>query len=97
MFITRALENDRNSFSFSAPKMTRFDGFSHFRFRTKLYFAFLFLVSFLAKITDENPKIINLRSGSVSVQSGQTYNQNETLRPETRPRLSIFCSRRDQD
>jgi len=59
--------------------MTRFDGFGHFRFRTKLYFAFSFLVSFSAIITDENPKIINLRSGSVSVQSGQTYNHNRRL------------------
>ena len=75
------LETDRNSFpfSFSAPKMTRFGDFGHFRFRTKLYFSFSFLVSFSAEITDENPKIINLRSGSVSVQSGQTYNHNRRL------------------
>ena len=66
------LETDRNSFSFSAPKMTIFDGFGHFRFWTKLYFVFSFLVSFSAKMTDENPKIINMHSGSVwSVQSRQ--------------------------
>jgi len=59
--------------------MTRFDDFGHIHFRTKLYLAFSFLVSFSAKITDENLKIINLCSGSVSVQSGQTYNHNRRL------------------
>ena len=44
------LETDRNSFSFSAPKMTIFDGFGHFRFRPKMYLLFLFFFHFQPKM-----------------------------------------------
>jgi len=53
--------------------MTKFNGFGHFRFRPNCTLRFRFLFRFRRK---SQPKIINLRSGSVSVQSGQTYNHN---------------------
>ena len=40
--VSMGVETDRNSFSFSAPKMTIFDGFGHFRFRPKMYLSFSF-------------------------------------------------------
>ena len=43
------IETDRNSFSFSAPKMTIFDGFGHFRFRPKMYLSFSFFCPFSAE------------------------------------------------
>jgi len=36
----KLLKTDQNSFPFSAPKMVSSDGFAHFRFQPKVYFAF---------------------------------------------------------
>jgi len=55
--LTFCVETDRNSFSFSfsAPKMTIFDGFGHFRFRPKMYFHFRLFFVFGQKRSNFRP------------------------------------------
>jgi len=55
--VASRLETDRNSFSFSfsAPKMTIFDGFGHFRFRPKMYFHFRLFFVFVQKRSNFRP------------------------------------------
>jgi len=49
------VETDRNSFLFSAPKMTIFDGFGHFRFWPKMYFHFRLFFVFGQKRSNFRP------------------------------------------